>query len=141
MLIKERPPMKKYIVKLTEEERGELHQLIAHGQAPARSLAHAAPTSQPASTQTGWSTGSVSDRADLQPARGGTGTLDAALAGRQAGASAHRGEHQPGNRAAGVTTQRTQTLAQRAVVYPAQEQCRVCLPDGRGAGRVHSTLR
>lgn len=33
--------MKKYIVKLTEEERTELHQLIAHGQAPARKLAHA----------------------------------------------------------------------------------------------------
>jgi len=33
--------MKKYIVKLTEEEREELRKLIAQGQAPARKLAHA----------------------------------------------------------------------------------------------------
>jgi transposase len=33
--------MKKYSVKLTQEERAELHQLIAQGQAPARKLTHA----------------------------------------------------------------------------------------------------
>src|SRR5260221_5972503 len=33
--------MKKYIVKLTQEERAELHQLIAQGHAPARKLTHA----------------------------------------------------------------------------------------------------
>ncbi len=33
--------MKKYIVKLGEEEREELRKLIAQGQAPARKLAHA----------------------------------------------------------------------------------------------------
>ena len=33
--------MKKYIVKLSEEEREELQELIAKGQASARKLAHA----------------------------------------------------------------------------------------------------
>ncbi|SRR6266568_6378521 len=33
--------MKKYIVKLSEEEREELHKLMAQGQAPARKLTHA----------------------------------------------------------------------------------------------------
>jgi transposase len=33
--------MKKYIVKLTEEEQDELRKLIAQGQAPARKLTHA----------------------------------------------------------------------------------------------------
>ena len=33
--------MKKYIVKLDEEEREELRKLITQGQAPARKLAHA----------------------------------------------------------------------------------------------------
>src|SRR6266581_1561846 len=34
-------PMKKYIVKLSREERADLHHLIAQGQASARKLAHA----------------------------------------------------------------------------------------------------
>ena len=33
--------MKKYIVKLTQEERAQLHTLIAQGHAPARKQAHA----------------------------------------------------------------------------------------------------
>lgn len=33
--------MKKYLVKLSREERADLHRLLAQGQAPARKLAHA----------------------------------------------------------------------------------------------------
>ncbi len=87
-----------------------------------------------------WRAGSAFDCAGMQPAGRGTGTVDLATAGRQAGAIADRGEHFAGNGATGVRAQRTQALAQQAVVYSTQEQRGVCVPDGGGPLGVHTTL-
>lgn len=59
--------MKKYIVKLSEEEREELHTLIAHGQAPARKLAHARILLKADSSQTGpaWSDRAISEAVEV----------------------------------------------------------------------------
>ena len=65
--------MKKYIVKLTEEERGELHQLIAHGQAPARRLAHARILLKADSSEVGpgWTDQTISEALEV-----GTATIE-----------------------------------------------------------------
>jgi hypothetical protein len=65
--------MKKYIVKLTQEERGELHKLIAQGQAPARKLAHARILLKADSSEVGpgWTDQTISEALEL-----GTATIE-----------------------------------------------------------------
>src|SRR5947208_2818746 len=66
-------PMKKYIVKLTQEERADLQKLISQGEAPARQLTHARLLRKADSGETGpgWS-----DPASSQALEVGTATIE-----------------------------------------------------------------
>ena len=65
--------MKKYIVKLDEEEREELRKLITQGQAPARKLAHARILLKADSSEAGsaWSDQAISKAVEV-----GTATVE-----------------------------------------------------------------
>ena len=100
--------MKKYIVKLGEEEREELRKLIAQGQAPARKLAHARILLKADSGEGG---SAWSDQAESRSPRswnGHGGARAAALCGRRAAGSPHAAPAQQvvcaqiGRRAGGV---------------------------------------
>src|SRR6266571_5449162 len=66
-------PMKKYIVKLSREERTDLHHLIAQGQASARKLAHACILLKADSGEAGpgWSDQAISEALEI-----GTATVE-----------------------------------------------------------------
>ena len=65
--------MKKYIVKLTPEERGELQKLISQGEAPARQLTHARILLKADSSEAGpsWSDPAISEALEV-----GTATVE-----------------------------------------------------------------
>ncbi len=66
-------PMKKYIVKLSREERADLHHLIAQGQASARKLAHARILLKADSSEDGpgWTDQAISEALEI-----GTATVE-----------------------------------------------------------------
>src|SRR5712692_3882584 len=66
-------PMKKYIVKLSREERADLHHLIAQGQASARKLTHARILLKADSSQDGpgWTDQAISEALEI-----GTATVE-----------------------------------------------------------------
>jgi hypothetical protein len=103
--------------------------------------AQSTPTAHASPAQIGWRAGSASDCAGVQPARGGTGTLELTEAFRQAGAIAGRGEHFAGNGATGVRAQRDCCPgSNRAVVYSTEEQRGVCVKDWRMSSRCTHDL-
>src|SRR5438067_13435861 len=65
--------MKKYIVKLTQEERADLQKLISQGQAPARKLMHARILLKADSSQVGpaWRDAAISEALEV-----GTATVE-----------------------------------------------------------------
>jgi transposase len=65
--------MKKYIVKLTQEERGDLQKLISQGEAPARKLTHARILLKADSSEAGpgWSDPAISEALEV-----GTATVE-----------------------------------------------------------------
>lgn len=120
---------KKYVVTLTAEERAGLHQMISAGKAAARKRLHAQILLKADAGPEGpcWTDGQISLALEVSSA-----TIQRVRQQfvEQIGRETVRQ----------VLKKRTQALAQRAVLYSTESECRFCLQHGGGVGRVQASV-